>query len=450
MKKESSIEYKQRVMDAISPTFCAAKWYNATIWLDWGQTTSCHHPPPHTIVKKDILKNPAALHNTKEKKEERKLMLEGKRPQGCEYCWKVEDMGPDYVSDRIFKTNIYSEESLKILPTLSPDEDIDLKTLEISFDRKCNFACSYCGPTFSTLWAQDIKKSGPYTNLEDLHGSNFGSDYDHYFPYENSPINPYVIAFWKWWPRLSQSLQELRVTGGEPMLSQDFWELIRFLKKSKRPDMNFAVNSNLGLGQHYISKLIDSSHSIDNFHLYTSCEATGKQAEYIRDGLDFNRFKENLESLAEKGRFKSLNIMMTINALCVFSIVDLFDQILVWKEKYGASHPTFTLNILRFPSFMSVLTLPEHIKEEARNKLQKWLDKHKNHSLILPHEVDSIERLIHYLQKVDRPHAQATPLETAQKDFKKFYTQYDLRRNKSILSVFPKEFGDWYQSLSEE
>src|SRR5690606_8165491 len=158
MKKESSIEYKQRVMDAISPTFCAAKWYNATIWLDWGQTTSCHHPPPHTIVKKDILKNPAALHNTKEKKEERKLMLEGKRPQGCEYCWKVEDMGPDYVSDRIFKTNIYSEESLKILPTLSPDEDIDLKTLEISFDRKCNFACSYCGPTFSTLWAQDIKK----------------------------------------------------------------------------------------------------------------------------------------------------------------------------------------------------------------------------------------------------------------------------------------------------
>ena len=230
--KETSIEYRRRVMDPVSTTFCAAKWFNATIWLDWGKTTSCHHPGPHSIIIKDILKNPSALHNTAEKKDDRKKMLSGERPVGCEYCWKIEDMGPEYVSDRIFKTNIYSEDSIKEIANKNPDDNVDLKTLEISFDRKCNFACSYCGPTFSTQWANEIKKNGPYTNLKDFHGSNYGSDFDNEFPYENSPINPYVISFWKWWPRLSESLQELRVTGGEPMLSQDFWELIRFLLRT--------------------------------------------------------------------------------------------------------------------------------------------------------------------------------------------------------------------------
>lgn len=51
---ETLIEYKQRVIDTKSASFCAAKWYNATIWLGSGQTTSCHHPLPHAIdVKAD-------------------------------------------------------------------------------------------------------------------------------------------------------------------------------------------------------------------------------------------------------------------------------------------------------------------------------------------------------------------------------------------------------------
>ena len=37
-------------------------------------------------------------------------------------------------------------------------KDFDLQTLEISFDRTCNFACSYCNPAFSTTWVKDIKK----------------------------------------------------------------------------------------------------------------------------------------------------------------------------------------------------------------------------------------------------------------------------------------------------
>ena len=51
MAKGKSIihDYKFNFVDKIGPTYCGAKWYNATIWLGHGQTTSCHHPPSHPI-----------------------------------------------------------------------------------------------------------------------------------------------------------------------------------------------------------------------------------------------------------------------------------------------------------------------------------------------------------------------------------------------------------------
>ena len=79
---ETLFEYKQRVIDTKSASFCGAKWYNATIWLGSGQTTSCHHPLPHAIDPQEIVFNPKAIHNTKEKKEQRRQMQVGERPPG--------------------------------------------------------------------------------------------------------------------------------------------------------------------------------------------------------------------------------------------------------------------------------------------------------------------------------------------------------------------------------
>ncbi len=97
----------KQLLDELSPSFCAAKWYNATIWLGSGMTTSCHHPPAHKIDAEQVKLDPSALHNTPEKKTHRAQMQRGERPSGCEYCWKLEDVGAQ--SDRVYKSKIYSE-----------------------------------------------------------------------------------------------------------------------------------------------------------------------------------------------------------------------------------------------------------------------------------------------------------------------------------------------------
>ena len=89
---ETDNEYRSRVIDPISDSFCAAKWLNATIWLGNGATTSCHHPPPHRIDPDEVKNDPSALHNTIYKKLVRKELQEGKQSRECEYCWKIENL----------------------------------------------------------------------------------------------------------------------------------------------------------------------------------------------------------------------------------------------------------------------------------------------------------------------------------------------------------------------
>ena len=456
---ETYQEYRDRSINSISPSFCGAKWYNATIWLNMGQTTSCHHPQPHKIPLRELERSPKALHNTQYKKLVRKEMLEGIRPKECEYCWKIEDLGADKVSDRVYKSVIYSDEELvSAQKNYSWNKDVDLKTLEISFDANCNFACSYCNASFSTTWQSDIKTNGAYQNLVTDGGGAFQHAGDDSMIYGKDQIdNPYLEAFWKWWEGdLQNSLRELRVTGGEPTMSKGFWKLMDWWTNNKQCDVNFAVNSNLGQSKLLVDRLINSTHNFKHFSLYTSCESIGAHAEYIRDGLKWEVWKENAERIIVDGNLKTFNVMMTINALCLFSITEFLDFTNELRKKYeNKTEVLVTLNILRFPSFQSATTLPEHIKLERAQHLQSWAENliKENKQTNLHTEaslwglVNQVYRLCEYLREVTQGHRFASDLESREKDFKSFYSQYDVRRNKNFIETFP-ELAEWYNSIN--
>ncbi len=446
-EKEQFLKFKREIIDPISPSFCAAKWYNATIWLNSGRTTSCHHPPHHSINVEEIADNPSAIHNTKEKKKQRELMLNGHRPGGCEYCWVLEDMDKNAVSDRVFKTNIYSKEDIEKIKDMDPQEDVVLKTLEVAFDSTCNFACAYCNSSFSTKWAKDILSEGPYLGLKHIDGKAYKDNGAEARQYKDSDENPHIQAFWRWWPDLVKELQEFRITGGEPLMSKDTWRVFDYFEKHGSKDVVFAINSNLGAMDSLIDKLIDKSAVVETFDLYTSCEAVGGQAEFVRDGLDYKKFCKNLEKVFEQGNFRSVNVMMTINLLSMSSVVEFLDQMVTWKMKYGTHKPTWTVNLLRFPAFLSGINLPDHLKDKYRGQLIEWLHRSRDLDVVLPHEIASIERLIDYLKVVAKPHRLAKTGEINNKDLKMFLRQYEKRRNKSVQDVFPSEFVEWYKSI---
>lgn len=447
LDNETDLEYKRRVIDIKSESFCGAKWYNATIWLGSGMTTSCHHPLPHKVSVEEVEANPKALHNTYLKKKERAMMQRGERPAGCEYCWKIEDIGRDNVSDRVYKTVIYTDEELDHAYNTPASQDVDLRTLEIAFDRTCQFACSYCNPAFSSTWVRDLKQHGPYTGLVSDGRNHFTHTHDSSQLYTINDRNPYVDAFFQWWESdLHRTLDELRITGGEPLMSGYTWRLIDWFKNNPgRSHTRLAINSNLGMEPDVLQRLLDSCQGI-KLDIYTSNESLGGHAEYIRDGLDWHQWYDNMCMLMNSGRLRGLHVMCTINALCLESLPEFLTMLMAWKQTQGRDFPSFTLNILRFPSFQSPLVLPDDIRTKHRDRLQAWLDQWSNDTMLHEHERNHVQRLIDYLDVVKTPHSDAFEMPKLHNDFRKFYEQYDQRRNKDFKTSFPG-LADWYSKL---
>ena len=444
----NDLEFKHTVLDRLSASFCAAKWYNATIWLGSGQTTSCHHPPAHLVDKDKVTTNPRLLHNTDQKKEDRRKMIAGERPSGCEYCWKIEDMGLDAISDRVYKSRIYPIESLNEAFNTPVHEDVNLRTLEIAFDRTCQFACSYCNPAFSSSWVRDIHQNGPYTGLVSDGRNHFTHEHDRAQLYKLNETNPYVEAFFAWWETdLHRTLQELRITGGEPLMSGYTWKLIEWFKANQgKSSTKLAINSNLGFDSERLSEFIESIRPLPHVELYTSMEATALQAEYIRDGLDYRQWLQNVHTLLNSNTVKAVHVMCTINALCLDSLPKLLTLLIDLKQRYGRDRVNFTLNILRFPSFQSALVLPPEIRTRYKNALAEWMYRNRANPWLHEHEVNQTQRLIDYLDVVKTPHSDAFDMPRLLNDFAKFYQQYDQRRGKDFATAFP-ELKEWYNEL---
>lgn len=440
----NDLEFRQQVLDTLSPSFCGAKWFNATIWLGSGMSTSCHHPPAHLVDKDKVAANPRLLHNTPQKKADREKMIAGERPAGCEYCWKIEDMGRDAVSDRVYKSKIYPITALKEAYETPPDQDINLRTLEIAFDRTCQFACSYCNPAFSSTWVNDIRKHGAYEHLVSDGRNHFTHTHDSAQLFRINETNPYVEAFFAWWESdLHKTLQELRITGGEPLMSGYTWKLIDWFKTNKhKSSTKLAINSNLGADVD-VDRLIQSTQGVA-VEIYTSQEATGTAAEYIRDGLDYAAWQANVVQLLDADI--TVHCMCTINSLCLPTLRDHLLYLDQLKMKYGKEKVNWTLNILRFPSFQSPLILPEYLRIQYGAVLAELLAQNKNNLAWHEHEHNHLQRLVDYLDVVKTPHSDAFELPKLLNDFKQFYQQYDQRRGKDFAAAFP-ELIEWYNLL---
>jgi hypothetical protein len=175
-------------------------------------------------------------------------------------------------------------------------------------------------------------------------------------------------------------------------------------------------------------------------------EAVGAAAEYIRDGLDYAAWLHNVERLLESDSIRAVHCMATINALCLSTLPNLLNVLLEFKHKYGRDRVSFTLNILRFPSFQSALVLPANLRGQFQHALTAWLAANTDNTLLHEHELNHVQRLTDYLDVVRTPHSEAFDQPKLLNDFGQFYTQYDARRTKDFGAAFP-ELKAWYDQL---
>jgi organic radical activating enzyme len=384
-------------------------------------------------------------------------MLSGGRPTECDYCWNVED-NSDRFSDRIFKSGEnWSYPYMDEIVNSDWREDYNPKYVEVAFSNACNFKCSYCGPAYSSKWVEEIEKFGGYPTLDNFNETEWLVR-ENKMPIRHSEYNPYVEAFWKWWPELYRDLHTFRITGGEPLMSKDTWDVLDFIINEPNPnkELKLAINSNLGVPDKLIDKLIEKIKRIEDegrvkeIVIFTSTDTWGEQAEYIRNGLEFNRFWNNVNKILASSNRTIVTFMSTYNALSIFNYNRLIYEIYKLKDTYASSDRYWNSAVfldssyLRYPLHQSVQILPYQFSNKILDQAKmityyaapSFDPKHIGYSDV---EVQKVKRIYDWMN---------APQDTTQQmknrySFYKFFSEHDIRRGTDFVKIFP-ELEEFY------
>jgi len=446
-----------KIENEVGPTFCLAKWHHVTMYLQSGETHSCYHPQPHKIPLSELADNPSALHNTQQKKEERKLMLDGGKPSGCQYCWNIEAMGPDYISDRhIRNSSIFTEERYEQTAKGSWQQNINPEYIEINFGNECNFKCGYCHPKYSTSFYKEIEKYGPVTTVK-----NHRCDIDWMKLYQREDENPYVDAFWKWWPELRKTLNIMRVTGGEPTLHSSTWKLLEQIDNDPMPWLELNINSNLGTKPVLIERLankvkkLTDDGKIRSFKLFTSMDTWGEKAEYIRTGLDLKLWEENFHTYLRNTN-SPITFMITFNIFSVTSFKSLLEKFIEWRKVYGwyedresdKHRVRFDTPYLRDPIQYDMNILPKEefmpYMYDALTFMKENVDDDKA-AAFTTIEYEKFKRVIKKFRGIKYENLLYSIYENS---LENWFNELDERRDTDMLSIFP-EYINFYRLCQE-
>lgn len=443
---QNSSEKMQAALNEVSPTFCLAKWFNVSIHIPTGQTHSCYHPPSHKIPLSEVRANPAALHNTEHKKEQRKKMLAGERPPECEFCWNIEDSGAS-LSDRAYRSqDVLSPNVFEEAKALGYEGDAIPKYMEVNFNQACNFNCSYCSPHLSTAWEKDIKANGPYKLFDRDHNDmSWMADRD-VLP-NNSPSNEYLNAFWDWFPTIYPELQTFRMTGGEPLMDKNTFKIFDYVKENPHPKLNLSITSNCnppkGQWGKFMTSLkeITDEDKIDHFMLFCSLDSWGEDAEYIRNGLNFDQLYTNVTDFLANSEKHSLTFIVTFNMLSVPRWMEFLENILKLRQEFNTDRQLiwFDTPMLSYPNWMSCQLLEKHQLSVLLDSIEYMKanaeDSSRRFKGFKDYEVSKIQRLYDWaIQGMDENERRI-----AVENHSAFFSEYDSRTGKD----YGQTFGDF-------
>jgi organic radical activating enzyme len=446
---KSDANTAKKKLEEVSPTFCLAKWNQVSLHLSTGLTNSCYHPPLHKIDATQLESNPAALHNTAEKLNQRQQMLKGERPEGCSYCWKMEDAGE--MSDRHYRSGepwaMQDFEAIKQNPMTTSWTP---RYVEVNFNHACNFKCSYCSPQFSTTWGKEIERYGEFPTTPPHNAP------EHFMgrrrPIPNREDNPYVDAFWKWWPTLYKNLKHFRMTGGEPMMDHNTYKVFQYIIDHPKDDLHLDITSNFcpsdpKLKTKYFNMLqkICLEEKVEHVMQFVSVDAYGKKAEYIRNGLDFNYMLDNVDEYLERIPARnSVTFIITYNNLSVTSLEDLLRDIKLLREKHSHTYQRvwFDIPLLRQPAWQQITLLPESYQEIHKANIKYMQDYSGAEEGFDGFKDFEIQKMLRNLAVWKSEKADLTQ---HKRNFYAFFTEHDRRRGTNFLNIFPEMEEFWVE-----
>jgi MoaA/NifB/PqqE/SkfB family radical SAM enzyme len=324
----------------------------------------------------------------------RKQMLQGEFPRTCEGCYLQEkNRQKDFssISSRLY----YAKEITPHLPKnlLEDHNNFDLKHVDVRWSNKCNFACAYCGPMYSSKWETELGKKPKR------------------FDYDDS-LKSYLFDN-------ITSLRNVYLAGGEPMLMRQNKEFLQLLLE-KNPDVHLRVNTNLSKTR---TGVFDLLCQFKNVHWTVSVESTEQEFEYIRFHGVWQDFLDNLKIISGLKHKISFNMLyFVLNHKSIFDTVGYFKSL-------GFHSNSFVIGPLFTPLELNILNLPKKILDECIVLFRQHIDAKPGFLL-----QNSYENILSYLTETEF-HAN---IELTKQELIKM----DKRRNVDSSKIFTKLYKE--------
>ena len=406
----------KKVFPIQSKTACLLKWAWSTVFISTQKTSSCHRVDQDDIT----LENFESFHNTPQKILAREKMQRGEWPEaGCQYCEKIEDAGG--MSDRQFQLAGMNFDVPQELIDNPAATIVTPTILEVYFSNVCNMGCLYCGSHFSSLWEAENNKFGTFGK----NGIHLGTS-DDLISSDTADYHELVDKFFKWLENNHRSITKLHILGGEPFFQSELDRCIDFYDAHPNPNLQFCIITNLKVPptrfQLVINKLLrlKSESKIAGVHITGSLDCWGKEAEYIRHGLDLNEYIANIEYLLDKEIVVCIN--SAINSLSIKTMPGFIEKINYWNSIRAKYDPS-PLSLIYW-TFMTVQPhiplcpeiFPEDFFKEDFDKIinlmptdSEFQIQSKEHMIgiskqiaSLPKNQEKIDTLKIYLDEIDR------------------------------------------------
>ena len=360
-------------------------------------------------------------------------MAKGEWDNGCLRCKREEDAGN--TSMRTSSLLPYDKFNRSVKPN-SPEREGTLTYLEITTGRYCNLKCRMCDPALSTSWDEDLERSNSLVKW--FYGTVGAWKKDKALP---KTIDTML--------NLSKDdckhLNEVKVTGGEPFLSEYLAEFLQRLV-----DWGLAENITLDIFTNATfipkQKYIKDFNKFNNVFLNMSLDGIGKRGEFIRNKSNWNTVEEVVTWYC-KQHIENKNIYLGVSHTQSLYNVLYYREFIDWctthiDNKILNDKESFFLNTAQLsePKHLSIYSL----NDKQKNKLIDLINKDFNSfnftsSKWCKQVQHSLTQLKNSLQTSDRHNWHImNSKNTILKEFNKHERIVDVVRQENWATVFPK------------
>jgi hypothetical protein len=392
---------------------CPAPWRQLWLAVD-GQASACDRITEGygSLHQEDI----ASLINGSKAQELRRVLLEGRRPEACQACWKAEDAGSASLRQALIADKDHLFTPLH-KPTTLVSVQTDIESAGIQFSNLCMSRCRSCSPIGSSTLARELKKLAPESLGDcDVRLSSAGNLQDALSSLEN--IRRYAFL------------------GGEVLIDPDHLFFLDDLASKKPEEIELRYTTNhfsLQWNDHDFIKIWRKFRAVG---IALSLDGSGKQGELLRKGLRYGDVESALLRLRASGPPIYPSIICTVSVMNAFHITDAISE---WISAGWVQGPKeLIINLLRTPRHLSINILDRSERERLKDHYRNWLLLNVTHWSRDLHRSIEIQmgEIISFLSE--------EPWLKERKAFRYLTFTFDRSREESFIGLFPEHFNLLY------